>query len=320
MAKSLAGFRAALAAGWITLGVVGLLLARAKGIPVSAALPVIAAFFLEFPFYLAVGFPEVRARLAGPRLPVVLLVSAVLPYLACSLGAIPFQWAALARLAALVVALSLWYVVLPVNILTDTAFMLLIAFVMLGRYFETIYPVFYRQKLSIIGTLGLFHISALVLMLERRIGETGFGFWPARRDWVQGVLHFGYFLILGGPLAFELKAVHFSKLAPWWVGPAIFFAFLWVVALWEEFLFRGVVQQWMEDWTWNRTAALLITSCIFGLVHLWFPGFPFPNWRWAIIAAWLGLVCGHARNQTGSIRAGVVTHALVVATWRALLG
>ena len=316
MAKSLVRFQAALAAGWIALSAVGLMLARAKGIPVFAALPVITAFLLEYPFYLAVGFPDVRARLAGHKLPVVLLISAVLPYLACSAGAIPFEWGALARLAALAMALSLWYVVLPVNIVTDAAFLLLIAFVMLGRYFETIYPEFYRQKLSILGTLALFHISALALMIERRIGETGFGFWPARRDWFQGLLHYLYFLVLGAPLAFGLKAIHFSNPAPWWVGPAMFFAFLWVVALWEEFLFRGVLQQWMEHWTWNRTAALIVTSCIFGLAHLWFRGFP--NWRWAIIAAWLGLVCGHARNQTGSIRAGVVTHALVVATWRAL--
>jgi hypothetical protein len=28
-------------------------------------------------------------------------------------------------------------------------------------------------------------------------------------------------------------------------------------------------------------------------------------------------MCGRARNQAGSIRASVVTHALVVATWRA---
>ena len=315
MAKSLGGFRAALAAGWIALGVAGLWWARAKGIPISAALPIIAAFLLEFPFYLALGFPAVRARLAGPRLPLTLLLSAVLPYIACSLGAISFEWAALARLAALALCLALWYVVLPVNILTDAAFLLLVAFVMLGKYFDTIYPEVFRQKLSILGTLSLFYISALSLMLERRIGDTGFGFLPGRRDWIQGTLHYLYFLVPGAPLALGLGAVHLSKMAPLWVVAGTFLGFLWVVALWEEFLFRGVLQQWLEDWTSSRPAALVLTSAVFGLVHLWFRGFP--NWRWAIINLVLGLACGHARNQTGSIRAGVVTHALVVATWRA---
>ena len=315
MAKSLGGFRAALAAGWIALGVAGLWWARAKGIPISAALPVIAAFLLEFPFYLAVGFPAVRERLSGPRLPLTLLISAVLPYLACSLGAIPFEWAALARLAAFALGLGLWYVVLPVTILTDVGFLLLVGFVMIGKYFDTIYPEFFRLRISILGTLALFHVSILVLILERRVAETGIGFLPRRRDWLQGVLHYFYFLVPGAALALGLDAVHFSKMAPLWVVAGTFLAFLWVVALWEEFIFRGVVQQWLEEWNWSRTAALIVTSAIFGSVHLWFRGFP--NWRWAIITFVLGLACGRARNQTGSIRAGVVTHALVVATWRA---
>jgi membrane protease YdiL (CAAX protease family) len=315
MAKSLGGFRAALAAGWIALGAVGILLARAKGIPISAALPVIAAFLVAYPFYLALGFPAARERLAGPRLPVVLVASAIVPYLLCSMGAISFQWTAVARLAALAVTLALWYRVLPMTALSDAAFLLVVAFVMVGRYFDTIYPDFYRQKLSFLGTLTLFQISPLVLMLERRIDETGFGFLPRRRDWTQGALHYAYFLILGGPLALGLHAVHFSKPSSLWVFAGTFIGFLWVVALWEEFMFRGVLQPWTEQWGLGRIGALVLTSAIFGSVHLWFHAFP--NWKWALIAFVLGLVCGHARNQTGGIRAGVVTHALVVATYRA---
>ena len=35
-----------------------------------------------------------------------------------------------------------------------------------------------------------------------------------------------------------------------------------------------------------------------------------------VLTAVLGWFCGRARNQAGSIRAGMVTHALVVTTWR----
>ena len=62
-------------------------------------------------------------------------------------------------------------------------------------------------------------------------------------------------------------------------------------------------------------ATTMITSAVFGLVHLGFGG-QFPNWRWVAVATVLGWCCGHARNQAGGIRAGVVTHALAVATWR----
>jgi hypothetical protein len=35
------------------------------------------------------------------------------------------------------------------------------------------------------------------------------------------------------------------------------------------------------------------------------------------VAAVLGWFCGRARNQAGSIRASMVTHALVATAWRA---
>jgi hypothetical protein len=59
----------------------------------------------------------------------------------------------------------------------------------------------------------------------------------------------------------------------------------------------------------------MITSLLFGAVHLGFRGFP--NWRWAMVVSVLGWFCGRARNQAGSIRASMVTHALVATTWRA---
>ncbi|SPE39845.1 Abortive infection protein [Candidatus Sulfopaludibacter sp. SbA3] len=313
MAKTLGGFRAAALIGWIALSGVGIVYARAKGIPLQTALPVIAAFLAEYPFYLVAGFPNMRERLAGPRLPWWLMASAVLPYLICCCGGIPFQWLALVRLAALAGAISLWYLILPAAPIFDAAFLVLIAAVMVGRYFDSIYPDIYRQHIDILGHLALFHMAVLVLILERRVPETGFGFLPNWKEWRIGILNFFYFVPCGGVLALALHATHFvPPRLPW--GAASFLGFLWVLGLTEEFFFRGVLQRWIEDWTWNATASLVITAILFGLVHFWFRG-----WRWVPIAAVMGLFCGRARNQADSIRAGVVTHALVVATWRAFL-
>jgi len=100
-----------------------------------------------------------------------------------------------------------------------------------------------------------------------------------------------------------------------WKVAAYFLAYLFVLTLAEEFIFRGVLQQWIEEWTRNRNAALALTSALFGAVHLWFRHFP--NWKWVIIAGVLGWFCGRARNQAGSIRASMVTHTLVITAWRA---
>ncbi len=53
---------------WAALAVAGGWYARVKSIPLAAALPVIAAFLIAYPFYLVTGFPAMRERLAGPRL------------------------------------------------------------------------------------------------------------------------------------------------------------------------------------------------------------------------------------------------------------
>jgi membrane protease YdiL (CAAX protease family) len=315
MAKSPSGFRAALLIGWMALGTAGVLYARLKNIPSWAAVPVLAAFLVEYPFYLVPAFPELRKRLAGTVLPLFLLVSLLLPYLICYGAAGQFHWDNLVKLAAIAMALGLWYLVLPVAVVTDLAFLALVGVVLIGHYVDNLYPDPYpKLNIAILGRIGLFQITVLVLLMQRRVQETGYGFVPNRSEWRIGALHYLYFLPVAACLAVPLKAVQFAPPAPLWKTAGIFLGFLWVVALFEEFVFRGILQPWLEEWTWSRTAALLITSIIFGSVHLWFR--TFPNWRWALIAAVLGWFCGHARNQAGSIRAGVVTHALVVATWR----
>lgn len=317
MAKTPGGFRAALLIGWVVLGAAGMGYARAKAIPVWAALPVLAAFLVEYPFYLVLGFPTLRERFAGAKLPAVLVAITVVPYLICCLGPVTFEWSGLARLAAVALAVGLWFLVLPPSPLTDIGFLALVVWVSLGRYFDPIYHTPYRLYAAELGRVSLFLGAALCLMLERRVHETGFGFIPKRNEWRAGFLHYLFFLPVGLPVALAFKIMHFSsRPAPFWVIAGTFVGYLWGLALAEEFLFRGVLQQWMEDWTLGRQAALVITSSIFGLAHLWFAG-AFPNWRMALVAGILGWFCGRARNQAGSILASVVTHTLVVTTWRA---
>lgn len=318
------GFLAALLTGWIVLGAAGVLYARWKGIPGWAAGPLLAAFLAEYPFYLVPAFPALRDGVGRTHLSAYLFVSAVLPYLIACRGVAAFEWAGLARVAALALVLALWYVVLPRRWPFDIAFLGLFAAVLLGRYFEAVYRPLYatlQRELAVLGHFTLIPMAVMVLMVARGMRATGYGFLPTAREWRIGALHYLGFAAAGLPLALLLHAVRWrARPAPLWSIAATFLGFLWVIALSEEFLCRGVLQQWIEDWTSSRTAALLLASAAFGLVHLWFTGFPFPNWRWAMLAFVLGWFCGHARNQAGGIRAGVVTHALAVATLRAFFG
>ncbi len=317
MTTGLGGFRAALLTGWILLGMAGLLYAGARGVPAWAAAPVLAAFLIEYSFYLVPGFEPLRERLKGPGLPWLLAGSAVLPYLVYALGTGQFEWWALGKLAALAAAVSFWYVVLPASALSDIGLLCVLAAVLLRKFFDPIYPEpVPRLDVDVLGHLALIHVSAMAFLVVRGVDGTGFGFWPRRRDWAIGIRHFLYFLPVGIPLALGLGAFRFGGSAPAWKAAATFFGILWVVALSEEFFFRGLLQQWLGKWTGSAHAALIGASLLFGAAHLGFR--EFPNWRFALVAAVAGWFYGRAYQQARSIRAGMVTHALVVTTWRAL--
>ena len=277
----------------------------------------LAAFLVEYPFYLVTGFPALRGRLERRRLPFYMTASAVLPYLVSCWGTGQFRVTALVQLAALAVALSLWYTVLPAVPVVDLAFLGLIAAVLLGRYFDRIYQAPYPGvEIAVLGHLALIQIAVLVLIEVRQVPESGIGFIPGWREWTIGFRYYVYFLLIGFPLGLVLRVMRFAPPAPAWKIAGTFLAILWVVALSEEFFFRGVLQGWIEEWTGRRQLALVLTSLVFGAVHLPFRGFP--NWRFALLAAVAGWFYGRARNRAGNIRASMVTHALVVTTWRAL--
>jgi len=126
------------------------------------------------------------------------------------------------------------------------------------------------------------------------------------------VVNYLYFLPVGAALALGLHVVHPGAGAPLWLAPAIFFGMLWTVVLSEEFLFRGVLQEWLEEWTCPRWAALALASLAFARC---ISGSAVPQLALGAAHRRPGLVLRRARNQAGDIRAGMVTHALAIATW-----
>jgi membrane protease YdiL (CAAX protease family) len=321
MHQTLGAFRAALLAGWIGLSASGLLYARQKNIPLWAALPLIAAFLFEYSFYLVPGFEAVlerlRARLSGWQLALAATLSAVLPYLVYSIPTGQFGFAAFAALLAMMAVVSFWFVALPRSPASDILFLALLAAIVLSRSFRQIYTSPAQVRIDILGHLALIHTGAIAALELRRVEGIRFGFIPSQKEVVAGVRYFFYFLPIGFPLALWLGVVHLN-FTPFFFGKtlATFFGLFWVTALSEEFAFRGLLQQWLAYWTGKPRLALVAASLLYGAAHLWVRAFP--NWRMAAVTAVLGWFCGVAYQQTGSIRASMVTHALVATVGRTM--
>jgi membrane protease YdiL (CAAX protease family) len=201
--------------------------------------------------------------------------------------------------------------------LTDSVFLVLMAAPVLFRVFQMLYADPYpKLDASILGTAMWTRTGIIAVLVIRRLEGVGFGFVPSKRDWLVGLRNYVFFVPIGLGLAL---LVGFIKLRPepqnWALGLGTFLGIFFFVAASEEFFFRGFLQQLIERATQSQTTAIIIASVLFGLVHLGFRR-QFPNWQFAVLAAVAGLFYGRAYVKTGSIRASMVTHALVVTTWR----
>lgn len=181
---------------------------------------------------------------------------------------------------------------------------------LLFKAFRPFYPPAGELRMEFLGQLMWIRTTVITVLRDLEPESAGFGFWPEARQWKTG---FRYFVLLL-PVAFGLAwATGFARPAlpeePLLMAAAravaTFFGILWVVALSEEFFFRGILQPRIGLWA---------ASALFGLAHLGFR--EFPNWRFAIVAGAAGVFYGLACRAGGGIRASMVTHALTVAAWR----
>lgn len=302
--------------------IAGYLYSLQQHIPTGTTLAVLPAFLLEACFFYVLAVDSARARIEKRRpaaAGLALTVAAAAPYLVATVALGTFRWQSLAWIVGLAAVVSFWYVVLPHTPAADILFLVFMAVVWLSKilhhsYLPNPHP---RVPMDALAQLMWFRTGIFAMVCVRKASGIGFGFWPSKREWMIGTMYYVAFL---GPAAMVAYWVGFAKFHMphlGWERAAIivgtFFGVLWVLALGEEFFFRGLLQQWMTGWL-GASAGLLGASLIFGSVHLWFR--KFPNWRIAAIAVLLGIACGLAFRQARSIRASMVTHALVVTTWR----
>ncbi len=282
------------------------------------------AFLLEVTFYASLSSERFRARLE--RMPPAILatlltISAILPYCLATLALGTFQWQALGWISLLAAAVSFWYVLLPKNPAADILLLVFMAAVWLGKLFPLWYASPYpKLYLPVLGQLMWFRTGLFAMLSIRRVKGVGFGFWPTVREWKIGAVHYAIFLPLAAILAWSIGFAS-PRIPTGWEKTSLlaigtFFGTLWVLALGEEFFFRGLLQQWLISWTRSEWAGLILASLVFGSVHVFKS--PFPNWKFAALAALAGICYGLAFRRARSIRASMVTHALVVTTWKIL--
>lgn len=327
MRESLGGYLLTLAALWTFLALVAIFYAQLKDIPLRVAVIALPAFLIEAAFYAAAGVEGVRLRferLGSPAMLALLMtISAVIPYSIYSLPTGTFRISSLLELIAVAAVASFWFLIAGKSIAADLGFLVLMAAVYIAKVFPNVFiDVTPKLPANVLGTAMWIRTGLLAMLSIRKMDGIGFGFWPSRREWNIGFVHFLIFLPAGFLLGTWLRFLHPHAVTPAWKAAALvlltFFGTLWVLAALEEVFFRGLLQQMLCRRFGSNISGLVVTSLIFGAAHLGFRS-QFPNWTVAAIATVLGLVCGSAYLRSGSVRASMVTHALTVTLWRVFL-
>ncbi len=325
MQRDARAYRTTLLTIWALLLAFAAIYSIQQNIPARIVVPFVAAALVEIAFYLAPGFAATRTAIESVEPPafraLVIEATALIPYLIYSLGTGTFHWRSLTMLAVITSAAAVWYVLnTEQHLYADLLFLALFAAVVLLKVFPRIYvELASKAPAAILGQLMWIRLCILAVLSIRTMGGIGFGFLPTRKDWRIGIQQF----LLFGPVAVVIgMAIGFARphlaFTVWWKGVLLvigtFAGFLWVVGLMEEFFVRGMLQQLLTRRFKSTVAGLILASVIFGLAHL--PFRQFPNWRFAIMAGIAGVFYGLAYIRAGSVRAAMVTHALVVTTWR----
>jgi uncharacterized protein len=159
-------------------------------------------------------------------------------------------------------------------------------------------------------------LALLLFVAFRRLDGVGYRFRAGRNDLSAYLINLAICLAFVVPLGVATGFVRFNPDT----GAASFaFSFLAIfltIAVPEELLFRGLIQNFLHK-TWNHSGrALVVTSVVFGLAHL--NNGPHPDWRYALLATIAGFFYGRAYLQSGGLMAAALVHASIDAIWRGL--
>jgi membrane protease YdiL (CAAX protease family) len=258
----------------------------------------------------------VRSTGAALATPLLLLV----PYLIYAFGTNTFSLAAAAKLTA--------YIVVPTALLLpdrlrprdrmgwrDLAAMLALALPLAGHWLEGIWS--WPEELYFFRPFYSVCIGACAFMVMRNLEGIGYRLGFHRGDVIEGAADFVAFGVLGIPLGIVLDFIH-PHAGAFALGQFAlkFLGIYLTIAIPEEFLFRGILQNLLVKSITGRRRALygiVIASVVFGAAHLHHP--PVPNWKYGLMATLAGMFYGNAFRARGRISASALTHTLVDTVW-----
>lgn len=220
----------------------------------------------------------------------------------------------------------------------DVAAMLALGLPVAANWLRGIWT--WPQELYFFRPLFCVCVGGYGFMVIRNLEGVGYRLFWRKADAVDGMANLAGFALLAVPLGVALNFLHphlYTVVAGEWVLrfhqssrsllvskelvllgdlAAHFFGLYLTIAVPEEFLFRGILQNFLAKSIHKGPRGLyglLIASVVFGASHLHHA--PAPNWKYALLATLAGIFYGNAYRTRQRLSAPALTHALVDTAW-----
>jgi uncharacterized protein len=292
------------------------------GVPLAAT--VFCLFLLLLPYFFF-GLTSLPGRLAGwsDRRPGRLLAAAALllvPYVIYAIGTNTLTLERFLKLALLVVGpvILLTTATRPATRLTppDALTILALWLPLDFRVFRDVWAWPEGGAAYVMNVVLAVDLALLLFVAFRRLDGVGYQFRIRQKDLVAFGVNLVMCLVVVVPIGLATGFVRFNPDTDPVGFIASFIAIFLTIAVPEELLFRGLIQNFLQK-TWPRAfVALVVTSIVFGLAHL--NNGPSPDWRYAVLASIAGFFYGRAYLQSGGLMAPALVHASIDAVWRGL--
>jgi hypothetical protein len=239
-------------------------------------------------------------------------------YLVYGIGTGVFDWTALGILGGFVgVPLCCLYLSFrssqPAPVIWDWLAVLSIWVPFDARWLQSIWTWPEGHGAYILNTVLAIDLAVVGFLCFRRIPNLKFRLSMDRQDALLGLKLFLAFVGFAIPAGFLSGFIGWHPNLSWtniFLTPIGIFFF---IAIPEELLFRGIVQNFLIRKLKSPILGILIASLFFGLTHL--NNGPAPDWRYGCLAAIAGCFYGYAFTRTRSILVPALIHALVDSIW-----
>jgi uncharacterized protein len=290
------------------------------GVPLVATLVCLFLLLLPYFFFGLTSLPDQLARCIDRRASRLLAAAALLliPYVIYAIGTNTLTLERFLKLALLVfgpVILLATAARLATRLTWPDALTILALWLPLDfRVFRDVWAWPEGGGAYVMNVVLAVDLALLLFVAFRRLDGVGYRFRVAQKDLLAFGVNLAMCLVLVVPIGL---ATGFVRINPD-IDPlgfvASFVAIFLTIALPEELLFRGLIQNFLQK-TWRRAIlALVVTSIVFGLAHL--NNGPSPDWRYAVLASIAGFFYGRAYLQSGGLMAPSLVHASIDAVWR----